>query len=253
MGGSDVIEIPPVRAQSSTNSLTKEGSPALEYIFSLDSSVLSIPYDENVNEPPTSIASSETKSVASTDMPGTMSSSPLEQGESNSLTICSSESSIESPPSSPIEVNEDYRSERLKNRRNEIENRFQNYRRSLSESMNKSSNPHSTIWSASREFLRSVSLYKNSDQSFLSPASNKKGASSRDVTLSSRSEVMPRKTGMYAPEVNQNDPSHSENEEQSLENENKKCKVDKFSSSQGPSQCSSITSEDVRECNSILL
>jgi len=60
------------------------------------------------------------------------------------------------------------RSEYLMNRRKALENRFQNYRRSLSESINTMNDPASGSWTASREFSRSISLYKNSDPS--SPA-----------------------------------------------------------------------------------
>jgi hypothetical protein len=60
------------------------------------------------------------------------------------------------------------RSEYLMNRRKALENRFQNYRRSLSESINTMNDPASGSWTASREFTRSISLYKNSDPS--SPA-----------------------------------------------------------------------------------
>jgi hypothetical protein len=69
------------------------------------------------------------------------------------------------------------RSVYLMNRRKALENRFQNYRRSLSESINTMNDPVSGSWTASREFTRSVSLYKNSDQS--SPAIL--GASPRSI------------------------------------------------------------------------
>ena len=68
----------------------------------------------------------------------------------------------------------------LTNRRKALEDRFQNYRRSLSESINTMNDPAGGSWTASREFTRSVSLYKNSDQS--SPAIL--GASPRSIGTS---------------------------------------------------------------------
>ena len=69
------------------------------------------------------------------------------------------------------------RSQYFMDRRKAIENRFQNYRQSLSESINNMNDSTSTSWSASREFTRSVSLYKNSDRS-----PQILGASPRSVT-----------------------------------------------------------------------
>jgi len=57
------------------------------------------------------------------------------------------------------------RSKYLMSRRKALESRFQNYRRSLSDSINNMNDSASGSWSASREFTRSISLYKNSDQS----------------------------------------------------------------------------------------
>ena len=68
----------------------------------------------------------------------------------------------------------------LTNRRKALEDRFQNYRRSLSESINTMNDPAGGSWTASRGFTRSASLYKNSDQS--SPAIL--GASPRSIGTS---------------------------------------------------------------------
>ena len=68
----------------------------------------------------------------------------------------------------------------LTNRRKALEDRFQNYRRSLSESINTMNDPAGGSWTTSRGFTRSASLYKNSDQS--SPAIL--GASPRSIGTS---------------------------------------------------------------------
>lgn len=79
-------------------------------------------------------------------------------------------SSIQSPASTASESSSSSRVEYLRNRRKDLENRFQNYRRSLSESMDNLPNKSPPgSWLTSHEFCRSVSLYKNSDQSFSSP------------------------------------------------------------------------------------
>lgn len=185
-----------------------KGSPALEYILGLGSSVMSSPNkpfdeksftkDQNDVESSTSIESPVQESIASTSTQGEETSSlpyisdrrnknaaspkgTSENGVTSwgifktmrSLATFERDdgSSIESPPSSSSEYSHDSRSEYLKNRRKQLENRFQSYRRNLSERINDFDDSPSGSWSASREFTRSVSLYKNSDQSF-SPTSH---------------------------------------------------------------------------------
>jgi hypothetical protein len=234
----------PVSSSKPITLLPVKGSPALEYILALGSSILSssnkpfdeasIPEDQNDVESLSTITSSVEESIASTNTQGAKVSPSSEIGERytrtaispnntkphrkntgdvslnkrdspNSVTNWSilktpsslssfdrdDESSIESPPSSPSECNKNSRVEYLKNRRKELENRFQNYRRSLSESMTNLSNSPSGPWSASREFSRSVSIYKNSDQSFSSS-----GIASSNVALGEGFPISARATKM---------------------------------------------------------
>jgi hypothetical protein len=205
----------PVSSSKPINPLPVKGSPALEYILALGSSVLSsankpfdeagIPEDHNDVESSSAITSSVQESTVLTNTQGVKVSPSLEIGDrstSNTKNHLNSTgdvsfnkrdspnsvrnwsilktpsslspfdrddgSSTESPSSSASERSNNSRVEYLKTRRKELENRFQNYRRSLSENMTNLSNSHSGPWSASREFSRSVSIYKNSDQSFSS-------------------------------------------------------------------------------------
>jgi len=213
----------PVSSSKPINLLPVKGSPALEYILALGSSILSsankpfdeasIPEDQNDVESSSAMTSLVQESTVLTNTQGAKVSPSLEIGQRSArntkhhlnstgdvslnkrdspnsvrnwsiLKTPSSlssfdrvdGSSIESPSSSASECSNNSRVEYLKNRRKELENRFQNYRRSLSENMTDSSNSPSGPWSASREFSRSISIYKNSDQSFSSS-----GIASSDV------------------------------------------------------------------------
>ena len=195
-----------------------KGSPALEYILSLGSSVISSPSksytevsnteDENDVESPLqgSIRSRILQNARISPMEGKnllgdiapdfsdltnhppkssnnfiwkKSKSPWKKSNSPNSVInlaTSSEIDDDEPIKSHIETfsspnahGDRSRKEYLKNRRKELENRFQNYRRSISERVNSASESPSKSWLASREFSRSVSVYKNSDESFLSP------------------------------------------------------------------------------------
>jgi len=127
------------------------------------------------------LGKSDANSAASPDIPKNKKYQVQKRNSPNSVTDFSLKtpppvsplddgSSIQSPMSSASESSNNSRVEYLKNRRKELEDRFQNYRRSLSESMDNLSNSPPRSWLSSREFSRSVSLYKNSDQVFSPPS-----------------------------------------------------------------------------------
>jgi len=97
--------------------------------------------------------------------------SPFDGDSPNSKELTSSSTNQErvAVPRSSSEDSDESQTEYLKGRRKSLQSRFQNYRRSLSESINNFSDSPAESWAASREFTRSVSLYKNSGQSFSSP------------------------------------------------------------------------------------
>ena len=189
-----------------------KGSPALEYILALGSAYQTSnkPFDEesvasnkndneSLNSETSSINTQGAKLSPSPEIgktgisPGVSQNKKYSRDKRNSpnsvagfsigkspppLSSFDDGSSIQSPMSSATEGSNNSRVEYLRNRRKDLENRFQNYRRSLSESMDNISKSHSTSWLTSREFSRSVSIYKNSDESFSSP-----GVSSSDAPL----------------------------------------------------------------------
>ncbi len=185
-----------------------KGSPALEYILALGSAYLGStsdkPFDEESatgNENDVESMGEEALSVQESTHSPHAKASPSSQIEKrsankkhpvnmrnspNSVTDYSTMqtppppasldygSSIQSPMSVASESSNTSRVEYLRNRRKDLENRFENYRRSLSESMDNLSNPPSKPWLASREYSRSMSIYKNTDQSFSSPVEGTK-------------------------------------------------------------------------------
>ena len=189
-----------------------KGSPALEYILALGSTYLGSPSDKPFDEEsatgnrddveskgeegssaqePThspraksSPSSQIGKRSANKKHPVNIRNSPNSVTDYNTmqtpppLASLDDGSSIQSPMSVASECSNNSRVEYLRNRRKDLENRFQNYRRSLSESMDNLSNPPSKPWLASREYSRSMSIYKNTDESFLSPVEGTKSKNS---------------------------------------------------------------------------
>lgn len=150
---------------------------------------------------------------------------------------------IQSPMSSASESSDNSRVEYLKNRRKELEDRFQNYRRSLSESMDKISNSPSRSWLSSRELSRSFSLYKNSDQVFSSPSISSSKAAIIGADPKSSDSTIEEEQALI-----DSDSKHSEGGksfEAILDNDDawgieppegndEKCTIDKFLSSSSP-------------------
>jgi len=100
----------------------------------------------------------------------------------------------------------------LKNRRKDLENRFQNYRRSLSETMNNLREVPSGSWVASREFSRTVSICKNSDKSFSSPGDSLSNTVLEEGTFSADdadSKLKPEKRQSLSPQAPRGRKNHT--------------------------------------------
>ena len=195
------FQSPSEASTSSKHMNSVKGSPALEYILALGSTYLSppaTPFDEE------SIAANSTVQGSIRSYSSKLSlSQKLEKGEKRtgmssnisqhspncvsgfgstlpSLSSYDDGSTVRTPVSSGSRSSSSSRVEYLRNRRKDLESRFQNYRRSLSESMDQIDKSPSGSYLKSREFSRSASLHKNSDASFSSPGLERESPSSVD-------------------------------------------------------------------------